>query len=255
MRLARERRRALPAPPAALDEDGDRDRRVVDRREADEPRVRLARAAELGRAGLAGRRDAAGPSAPAVNCWPMSPSTACLHRRLDRPRVVHAQDPPPAPAGRSSASPAPSPVSAPSRGAASSARRRSRRSTPRAPSGAASRTSRPGRTRPRRAPTSSVNPPGAAAVAVGDLADRGRQVERERRPEPELGRPRRPAGRRRSRGRPARTRCCSWPRWPPTRSSARVAGLRVVAVADPEARRRRGRRPRPPAAPRTSSQG
>ena len=53
-----ERRRALAAPSAALDEDGDRDRRVLDRREADEPRVRLAAPAELRRARLARRRDA-----------------------------------------------------------------------------------------------------------------------------------------------------------------------------------------------------
>ena len=55
---ARQRRRPGPSPTAALDEDRDRDLRVVRRREADEPRVRLARAAELGGAGLAGRRDA-----------------------------------------------------------------------------------------------------------------------------------------------------------------------------------------------------
>ena len=55
---ARERRRPRPSPAPALDEDRDRDLRIVRRGEPDEPRVRLARAAELRRAGLAGRRDA-----------------------------------------------------------------------------------------------------------------------------------------------------------------------------------------------------
>ena len=42
--VAREGRRALASAAAALDEHGDRDLRVLDRREADEPRVRLAAA-------------------------------------------------------------------------------------------------------------------------------------------------------------------------------------------------------------------
>ena len=63
--VARDRRRDLAAAAALLDEDRDRDRRVLGRREPDEPRVRLARAAELGRPGLAGRRSRPGPSRPA----------------------------------------------------------------------------------------------------------------------------------------------------------------------------------------------
>ena len=48
--VAGDRRRHLAAPAGLLDEDRDRDLRVVGRGEADEPRVRLAAAAELGRA-------------------------------------------------------------------------------------------------------------------------------------------------------------------------------------------------------------
>ena len=54
------------------------------RREADEPRVRLARAAELGRPRLAGGRDARDLGAGRELRGRASPSTACDHRRVDR---------------------------------------------------------------------------------------------------------------------------------------------------------------------------
>ena len=52
--VAGDRRGHLGAAAGLLDEDGDRDPRCLGRGEPDEPRVRLARAAQLGRAGLAG---------------------------------------------------------------------------------------------------------------------------------------------------------------------------------------------------------
>ena len=157
--VARDRCRDLAAAAGLLDEDRDDDLRVLGRGEADEPRVWLARAAQLGRPGLAGRRDARDLGARRellAERRPRPPATiAALIASAsggDRTRPIdcRADRPRPAPLAASSTSPA----------AAASARRRWRRSTRRAPSGAASRTSRPGRTRRWPARRRRVNPPG-----------------------------------------------------------------------------------------------
>ena len=73
--VAGQRRRSLAAPAAALDEHRDRDPRVLGRGEADEPRVRLALAAELGACPLLPAVVIPGPSRPR-ELPPESPSTA-----------------------------------------------------------------------------------------------------------------------------------------------------------------------------------
>ena len=60
--VAGERRRPGPAASAALDDHGDRDARILDRREPDEPRVRRAGSAELGGARTCRRSGCPGPS-------------------------------------------------------------------------------------------------------------------------------------------------------------------------------------------------
>ena len=88
--LTGQRRRARTATPAVLDEDGDGDLGVVDRGEPDEPGMRLAGPAELGRPGLAGRRDprhrGSGREEPPVAALDR------LHHGLLDDRVVPRQD-------------------------------------------------------------------------------------------------------------------------------------------------------------------
>src|SRR6476469_5016802 len=89
--VAGQGRGALPSPSAPLDEHGDRDRRALAGREADEPRVRLAAAPELRRAGLARRRHA-GDLGARRELLPEVALDRLLHRLLDRLRVGAGED-------------------------------------------------------------------------------------------------------------------------------------------------------------------
>ena len=210
------------------------------------------RAAELGRAGLAGGRHAR-DLRPGGELAPEVALDRLLHRRRGSPRAsAPARTRRQRPTGRSSAS-RPSPViavtrcgfiSTPSFATVARHERHLER---------ASRTSRPGRTtrsRARRRRRTRRAPPPSPFVTCDD---RGRQVERDRRAEAHPRGDVDEACRRRSRSPASAYQMLQRHLGRAGEVERRVAGRRVVAVADPEAARRAGRPSRRPAAPGTSS--
>ena len=227
----RERRRPLAAPAALLDEHGDRDLRVLDRREPDEPRVRLAGAAELGRARLAGGRHAR-HRRPRRE---LAPEIALDRLAASRPGSPPRRSPPSPGAtstGPRSRAPDPSPVSArhqvrPHEHAVVGDGRRHERHLER-------RHERLALPERRGRELDVVREPARrAAVAAGDPADRRRQVERDRGPEAELRRlVDEVVAARRQPGQRVPDVAADLGR--ADEVERRVAGLRVVAVLDPE---------------------